>query len=164
MTDENQLPTQKARAIPIAEATLAQLREFAQTHLGIELPPTANTAQARSQVRQAWAKDEIYVLDEPESEQAKKPTARLGKQTGEGKVRLMINRTEEPGGDEPVPIGVNGRIMLVPRGEEVEIPRPYFLVLRNAIKHVYDMHPNGKELLEKPREVPMYPFQVFGGL
>ena len=75
-----------------------------------------------------------------------------------GKVKLIIHTTTEAGGKDPVPIGVNGRVMLVPRGKEVEIPHAYFEVLKNAKRFDYEPGPEGYGL-QPPTEVQMYSFQ-----
>lgn len=48
------------------------------------------------------------------------------------KIRVMINQQDGPDGKFDVPIGVNGKVLLIKRGEEVEIPEEYFFVLRDA--------------------------------
>ena len=44
-----------------------------------------------------------------------------------GDVRIILE-----GDGEPVPVGVNGRIILIPRGEPVWVPEAYLSVLDNA--------------------------------
>ena len=59
---------------------------------------------------------------------------------------------------KPRSVGVNGKIMLIPRGEEVEIPRTYFNVLKDAISRV--TYQEGETGMIKSRDVASYPFQI----
>lgn len=148
------------KKIQIAQASKEQLRAFAETHLGIVMPPDAKTETLRAKVAAAWNKDEIVIQDDaPASTQPDRRAAPIS--APDGKVKLIIQRTDDAGGDEPVPVGVNGRVMLVPRGEEVEIPKPYFEVLKNAVKHIYEPLKDGG-MNPIPRKVPMYPYQQLG--
>ena len=73
-------------------------------------------------------------------------------------MRIHVNITEEAGGNEPVPVSVNGKVMLIPRGKDVDVPAEYVEVLQHAISHKYDPLPDGG-MNPVPREVPLYPFQ-----
>lgn len=153
------------KKIPIGEATEAQLRSFATDTLGIDIKATAKFATVRARVEQAWDKPEITVM-ESEPDDAKiasqaSPQAVTDEQQApeEGMVRLVVGVTEQAGGNDPVELGVNGKIMLVPRGIEVEIPYPYFEVLKHAVQDKYDPLPDGG-MKPEPRKVPLYPFQV----
>lgn len=154
------------KKIALKAATQAQLRAFAQAYLGMSFPPNAKTEAIRSKIRAAWTKEEIpieapeAVEDTPQGTRPPSVTAEQ-RPPGPQKIKIIIQRTDEPGGDEPVPLGVNGRVMLVPRGEEVEIPTAYFEVLKNAVTHRYEALKEGG-LNPVPREVPMYPFQRIG--
>jgi len=74
-------------------------------------------------------------------------------------VRLTIGVTEDTGGADDVNLGVNGRVMLVPRGKTVEIPNEYFEALFRSVSHIFDPIPGGGISLV-PRRVPLYPYQV----
>lgn len=144
------------KKIPLAQASEEQLRVFAETHLGIVIPPGSKIEALRAKVAAAWNKDEIVIQDDaPKSQSEGRRAAHV---SANGKVKLIIQRTDDAGGDEPVPVGVNGRVMLVPRGEEVEIPQPYFEVLKNAVKHIYEPLKDGG-INPIPRKVAMYPYQ-----
>lgn len=163
------------KKIPLAEASEAQLRDFAGRHLGMELPAGAKIETLRSKIRQAWTQPDIHVLDEHTAFVGGRSVS-LGdgfgshgfvsngiehfmfEANGRKKVRVILNRSEEAGGSEPVQVGVNGKVMLVPRGEEVEIPVEYFEVLQNAVRHIFDPLKDGG--LSEPRKVPMYPYQL----
>lgn len=154
------------KKIPIREATEKELREFATGTLGISIKATAKLETVRARINAAWDKDEITVADaEPEKEsedraipQAPTPITEAQKPPAEDMVRLIIHVTEEAGGSDPIQLGVNGKIMLVPRGKEVEIPKRFYEVLCHAITHKYESMPDGG-MDPIPREVSLYPFQ-----
>ena len=153
------------KTIPIGEATEDQLRLFARDTLGIDIKLTAKLPTVRARVAAAWDKPEITIAEsEPESAQgaskaAPKPVTDEQQGPAEGMVRLILGVTEEAGGNDDVQVGVNGKVMLVPRGREVEIPEPYFEALAHAVTHKYDALPDGG-MNPVPRKVPLYPFQV----
>lgn len=154
------------REIKIADATDAQLRAFANGTLGFNLPANTKDTTVLARIKAAWDKDYILVAEESaaadgtQSGDAPPAPSAIKAATDERpeKVRIIINVTEETGGNDPVVVGVNGKVMLIPRGEEVEIPHPYFEVLKNAVTHKYEQLPDGG-LNPVPREVSLYPFQ-----
>ncbi len=157
------------KKIPIDEATEPQLRAFALDTLGMTIKLTAKIETVRARIRQAWAKPDILVEDSasaPVSEPAQAgvkatPQPVTDEQQGpaEGMVRLILGVTEEAGGADDVQVGVNGKVMLVPRGKQVEIPERYFEALAHAVTYKYDPLPDGG-MAPEPRKVPLYPFQV----
>lgn len=154
--------TETKKMIPLAEADEAQLRAFAQDYLGMTFPGNTKADTMRAKIMPAWNKSEIPVEVPSDAavdqQEGSPPPAPNGQQHDPTKVRIIVQRTEDAGGDEPVPVGVNGRLMLIPRGEEVSVPYPYFEVLQNAVKHIYDPLPEGG-ISNTPRKVPAYPFQ-----
>jgi len=152
------------RQIEIGKATHAELLTFARDTLGFNLPPNTKEETLRARIGAAWNKDHILVAeavpDEPTQVGDQPRPATADQQAPENdKVRIIVQVTEEAGGNEPVPVGVNGKVMLIPRGEEVDIPRSYFEVLKNAITHKYEAMPGGG-MNPIPRKVPLYPFQL----
>lgn len=151
------------KKIALAEASEAQLRTFAEDYLGMTFPANTKVETLRAKIKSAWTKDEISVADaapeEPLVGQA--PPTPKGQEIAPGKVKIIIQRTDDSGGDEPVPIGVNGKVMLVPRGEEVGIPMAYFRVLENCVTYRYESLKDGG-INPIPRKVPLYPFQRIG--
>lgn len=170
------------KKVLLKDATVAQLRTFAESNLGIEIGANENKAAILAKVQAAWAKEEITVTEAGNDKQpaatrlnatdlaanskAGKSGSGLAVHTAktalkdEDLVRLMIQRTEGPGGADDVPLGCNGKIMLVPRGKIVEIPKRYFESLKNAVKHVHDTLPDGS-MNPVPREVPDFPYQLY---
>lgn len=148
--------------IPIADATEDQLRAFGRSHLGLALPPNCKPETLVAKIKAAWNKDYIVVqeanADTAQDGSAPRPVTTAQSAPEKDKVRIIIQETEEAGGRDPVPVGVNGLIMLIPRGKEVDIPLPYFEVLQHAITYKYDPLPEGG-INPIPRKVPLYPFQ-----
>lgn len=158
------------RKLPIDEANEGQLRQFATMVLGISINASAGIDTIRARVAEAWQKDWIAVDDEaapdgavvhghspnPVTDEQHKPG--LDKE-GKRLVRIHINVTEETGGDRAIQVGVNGKIMLIPRGKNVDIPEPYYHVLTHAISYKYDALKDGG-INPTPRKVPLYPHQV----
>jgi hypothetical protein len=152
------------KRIPIAEASEAELRQFAETVLGMSIHPGAKIETVRAKVQAAWDKAEIVLPGDEVPKAAPpgvapRPVTDSQQPPEQGKVRIIIQRTEDAGGDQPVPVGVNGRVMLIPRGKEVDIPIPYFKVLQKAITHRFEDLGDGKGINPIPREVPLYPYQ-----
>lgn len=159
------------KTVPIADATSQQLRLFALNTLGITISPSAKETTVRARVEAAWDKPDIPIGvvapvdgESPQDLKAASdavPQAVTDEQQppAPGMVRLILGLTEDAGGDRPVEVGVNGKIMLIPRGEEVDIPESYFEVLEHAVTHKYDSLPDGG-MNPIPRKVPLYPFQV----
>lgn len=170
---------QRVQQVLLNDATLEQLRGFATNYLGLELAPTLNTDNVRAKITAAWPQPFILVPDtnpptsiESASSPPAPPTAPgevpgapllAGRQTvrpDAGKVRISIARQEGPGGADPVPVGVNGKIMVIPRDEDCDIPYPYYEALSHAIKKVYDPMPDGNGYNPIPRLVPEYPWNT----
>lgn len=150
------------KQIPINEATAGQLRAFAESTLGLSIHPNCNRDAILAKVKQAWDKPEIPVEEPPEAEpqtgQPPRPATAEQQPPKAEMVRILIHVTEDAGGDEPVPVSVNGRAMLIPRGKEVDIKPEYYEVLKNAVQHRYEALPDGG-MNPVPRKVPLYPFQ-----
>lgn len=81
---------------------------------------------------------------------------------GDPKVTIHIPRQSGPGGDRHVPVSVNGRLMLIPRARNVEIPYRYYEALNNAIEARYEEVPaRGDQPADMKRtDVHSYPFHV----
>lgn len=150
--------------IKVANATKAQLEKYATNVLGLELRDGEHHNALRARVG-ALVESGEFKLDEDEPLPAATapaapapPSASVGV---EGRVTILIDLSDEPGGAEPVPVSVNGRNQWIPRGEPVEISVPYFEVLKRAVKHVHDVQRDGS-MNPIPRLVPMYPFREIG--
>jgi len=165
------------KQIPLVDATEDQLRKFAIEVLGLDIHHMAKSESITAKINQVWDKDTIAVEEENQTITAapgtappnpnlddkvsisEKPTAGIliSSSKLDPKVHLELNRSDDKGGDRAVPLNVNGKTMLIPRGEACNVPYRYYLVLVNAVRTVYEQMDDG-ELA--PREVPAYPFRV----
>lgn len=160
---------QKPQTKPIAEATIDELRQFALIALGLEIEGTENRNVVLARMRDAGHNPDaegyrIATFDHPSPAGNNKGDG--GREFREveghpdgGRWYVPINIAAAPveGGDRPVPVRVNGRTMLIPRGKRVMVPEEYVEAIRNASETVWDMTEHG---LSNPREVPSYPYAV----
>lgn len=158
------------KTVKIVDATDAQLREFGRDVLQLPMPPNCKRETLEAKISAAWNKDEIPVSEAPADnsvapEGQKPEPVSTAQQDGnneddpmERKVKIQINASEAPGGDQPVPLSVNGVAILVPRDEVVEIKEKYVQVLEAAVQDKYDVDEDGN-IIPTPRKVKRYPFQ-----
>jgi len=165
----------KQARILIESATPKQLRDFAEIVLGLEIKGNENAAIMKGRLVEAgYAVDTITDIakdNENASQNALQPSMvnesrRIG-ENGSPETRIIIPESERDAGDMPVPVGVNGVTILIPRGLPSWVPDEYVEALRNAVEFVYDEFKgqkaaNGIDLggLSKPREVQSYPFSI----
>lgn len=155
----------------LSQATADQLRAFAELSLGLDVPAKATTPVLIALIgTTGYNQETIPVLNtQPKQTGKMRPVAprtmeeaTTPEPDGQERVAIIISRTEEPGGDRPVELGVNGSIMLVPRGARVEVPKPYVEVLQHAVKDVfepaYDAQGRLAGMNPIPRKVPAYPW------
>ncbi len=152
------------RQILIAHATHAELLAHARDTLGMNLPPNTKESTLRSRIGAAWDKEYILAAEvkeevKQEGSEPQAVTEEQKKPVKEATVKINIHVTEEAGGTEPVQVGVNGRIMLIPRDRDVDIPVSYFEVLDHAVAHKYEMLPDGG-MNPVARKVHLYPCQI----
>jgi len=161
----------KKITVPIDAATTEQLAEFAQASLGIEIKPRTPVHIARAKVLKAHSGDTITLLQRDTAQvPAPAGAAAALNQAMAPDSKDMLRIFIQPAGDEdeenePAFVSVNGKAMLIPRGEEVLVPRPYVEALRDAVRYFFPevkVDPLKGEIggLGKPREVLTYPFQV----
>lgn len=152
------------KKVDITEATHEQLLEFGRNTLGLSLQPNTGLDKLRAKIMEASDKPYITIAEAaPEAPQAgNEPVPVTAGQAPPGRnmVRINVAITEEAGGKDPVPVGVNGRIMVIPRGKDVDIPEEYYEALSHAIAYKYDANEDGSGLNPEPRKVHLYPHQV----
>lgn len=152
------------RQIAIKDATDNELRQFGRDNMGLTLPPNCKRDTLIAKIKATWNKDYILIAEEEAKQSqdgdAPRPVTDAQQPPERKMVRIHIAVTEDRGGDEAVPVGVNGKVMLIPRGQDCDIPEEYYEVLKNAISYKYEPLPDGKGLNPEPRKVPMYSFQV----
>lgn len=79
----------------------------------------------------------------------------------EPRYEIRIESTETPGGSEPVPVGVNGSALWIPRDKPCIVAQRYVEVLQRAKQSVYDPVDDAGNLHE--RVVPLYPVTILAG-
>jgi hypothetical protein len=156
----------------IDDCTDAELRTFANTNLGLAAKANIGRGNLLAKMRQVWQPDWINIEDEDEAalavEYAEEANAertvanirslRGGSSKNDPLVRVTFAMTEDAGGDRAIFASVNNVGMLVPRGEEIQLPYRYFIALKNAVVTTYTMDTETFENI--PRDVPAYAFSV----
>jgi hypothetical protein len=168
------------KKIPVADATPAQLRHFAEVVLGLDgIKKTDTSTALRAKIAVVYKGDTITVAeDEPEAADpapvAAAPAVPVSDELGANGLaggvingnpafkhkRVYIYGSEKPGGKEPVPLNVNGRQMYAPREQIIILAEPYIECLRNAREMVYDQDQKTGEMTS--REVLAHTFEVRG--
>lgn len=150
----------------IADASAAELRDFAALFLGLEIDGNENTNVMKAKLQAAgYGMDSISM---PEKHAPADPAARPGsyrtitKPNGQAQeqVCVMIQKGGDNGGDKPIPVSIISDgfgTMLIPRGEPVWIPVEYEGVLRNAMELVYEESLTG---IKTPYERQSYPYAI----
>jgi hypothetical protein len=165
------------KQIPIEEATLPDLRAFAQNVLQIEVPERANKQAVRGKIADAgWTMGHI-VLDDasgidlpgardresglvnvrPRLTEAGEPVLNSDGEP-ENEIKVLVHTSDKPGGEDPVFVSINGRGMYVPRGQNVWVPEKFVGALKAAEEKHYPEYDGGDGGLGKPRLVQSYPF------
>ena len=167
----------KTVKIAFADATDSQLYDYVTGTLNLDVPQTASRSVLLAKLAQATTAREIEVEvtekrkpgrpardkaddaeDEDDAPIAKKTPEELALERANEKIKIEIPSQPSAGGDEPVPLSVNGRVFFIPRDKTVEVARKYVEVLENAVQYIYPE--NDASGLGEPRKVPMYPFSV----
>ncbi len=148
--------------VSIEQASAGDLRAFASITFGLELNGTENKLTMISKLKTVgYDLDDIPLIGDltpgpaPVSSDGKMPTIKNDK--GEECCKILIQVEDKDGGDEPVPVGVNGVLMYIPRGEPVLVPVAYVEVLNNAVQLIYEPTESG---LKAPRQVTSYPHSL----
>lgn len=160
------------KTIKVAEATEAELRQFAVETLGLPaIHHAAKPESIRAKIAAVYDKDEftMTVKDVPATPAANvilpanltlEEIARLPQeQRDQYFVTVTIPKGDTPDKQQPVPISVNGRSMWIERGKQQPIRWPYFHILQNATQIVYHQDAAGNLI---PENVPSYPHQIHG--
>lgn len=142
------------------EATVEEVRQYAR-FLGLEIEKAEHKATVLAKIGTAgFNTEQITVFEEIAPTPTPKRTMTVKNRLGKECYKVMIPEEDKPGGEEAVPVGVNGSVMLIPRGQDVLVPVEYVGVLRNAVMDIYDPVKDGLGGIRKPRKVPAYPFQL----
>ncbi|WP_277810688.1 hypothetical protein [Chromohalobacter canadensis] len=130
-----------------AEMNREQLEEAAKA---LDLKFQANTKDdtLRAKIDQA-----LGAPAEPAASGTSLPSA-PGETKKAKRYRIIIATNDQD--KQPVQVGVNGRMYVIKRGEEVTVPASVVSVLSDAVQHIYDPK------TMKESKVLAYPFQVMG--
>lgn len=155
--------------IPVAEASVADLRNFAEVIMGLDVDPKMGRERILSLMHKAgYGADTIARID---SLQTPAPTG-VSNHPGEAPAfcrrrvggvtfcSILIPTSDEKGGDRPQQVHVNGRAILIPRATPCWVPEPYVEVLEHMVRWVWDNDPDSQEGLqdEQLRKVLEVPF------
>lgn len=80
---------------------------------------------------------------------------------------IELMKAQGPDGDAPVEVWVNGRLLVIPRAQRVEIPGPFLTALQNAVMVEFQQGEkfgdNGREVVTTSFETPRYNFRIVRG-
>lgn len=142
--------------IDINAASATQLAEFAAVHLGLDVNFRMGADAIRAKMALAgFTGGEIEVKEQAPAALVADGAPIAAKRRH---VRIIIPNQNEPGGKDPVVVGVNGVVARIKRGVEVDVPEEYVHALENALKVQYERDENGKPI--NPIMVPTHPFSV----
>lgn len=163
------------RTIAISDATDTELKVFA-TNGGLSFPPNIGRDALIKKCKAILEGDTIELPDLPgddtdADDKAKAAQALTKKQvvSGQGNawVWVFINTSEKDGGDQPVDLYCNGKMIWVPRGKWCNIREGYASALKDAVEQKYNQFKDPETGLNKidptPRNAQRYPHQVWSG-
>lgn len=152
----------------LEEASIGELRSFARLFLGLELPENSQRDHTLAAISQVYQGTDIPILEDAQTQpmhhagsarNVRKRVDARGNETDVTEVQIELHTSEEPGGNDPVPLSVNGVAILVPRGKPVWIADHYVECLLHAEGAVYAPYTEGLGGLEdRPRMVKSYTF------
>lgn len=163
----------KQTRVKIAEATPDQLATFAAI-LGLEVKSQDKAELAALISSSGYQGDEITVIEDapraskaPESNDVLQRsevavwdgTDEFGIKRARRLIYIQIPNQDRPGGEQPVPAGVNGNNMHIKRNTPSLVPEEFIESLDHAIEKRYDPSPEDTKALTAPRYVQRYPFQ-----
>lgn len=158
--------------IALEEATIPQLKKFGTEVLGLSFKVNESKPSILSKIATVRHDlEEIDIADDEEGDAAQTKSAPAVAATPVKKARfhstsgkfdpvvtLNIQIEKAKGGERPVPVGVNGTVMLIPRGKDVEVPYRYFEALEKAVLTESDQDEETHEITS--RDVYAYSYQV----
>jgi hypothetical protein len=65
---------------------------------------------------------------------------------GEPRVKIIIEEQEGHEGSKPVKLGINGHVIVIMRGREVEVPESYVNLLKELKYAVYSKDDDGQDV------------------
>lgn len=155
----------------IDEASEAQIRDYLERFLNIDVPEDADHAQLVSLVERAQPNNRlIFVLTGQDSLQDEQQPAgpsedgnagaqmgTLGRNDPRWEINIPIVDTEDNSGKNDVLVGVNGRAWQIKRGVDVSVPHRVVEALRNAVADIIRHDDEGNI---QSRRAERFPFHV----
>ena len=167
-----------AKMVSVYSVGNAELLAYAQNVLGLPVDASTPHKALIAQVVEVSGAKEIPLQDTPAAAQAQphqfdddedeadEPApvveltdAQRAKRDAQTVLLTIAKQQNVAGGDEDVPLMVNGSLMLVRRGEPQAVPMPWFRVLESAVQEIYEPLENGG-ISSTPNKVPLYPYTV----
>lgn len=148
--------------IKLEEASPAQVRQYANEVLNLDVSPNAQKAAIISKMKDAgFDGDEIELPDVQDQAAAPETKAKPSGDGDDGEEIVTVYIAEAESGDQNVPVFVNGIGINIPRGKNWEIKRKYLKVLENAVtqKPIIDRDTGA---VTGFRDVPRYNVRVVG--
>jgi hypothetical protein len=152
----------------IADCSLGEIRGFLSDVLGVpDLHGRETLVQLQAKLAQVGYTVKFitvpfeYAASMPDAVRPTDTDRYRTNEDGSKSVKIIIQTSDRAGGDRPVPVGVNGRIMLIPRGTPVWVPESYVEVLKHAVEHAYDEYDADSNIfggLQARKDVSAYPF------
>ena len=127
-----------------SNSTVKDIKKYLSDEFGI-VPPKKAT---KSDLIDILSENGVSLADVTEDA----PAASDGKEPRKYEIEIM----HEDGGVDPVPVGVNGKVIAIKRGERVVIEAKFFKVLEMAVKKIGRQTDEGVQLIS----VPSYPMIV----
>lgn len=157
----------------IEDATLDELMAFATNDLNLDVDASADRDQLVELISSASSRTTIDVADAPENAPSPaqivqpastaKPVAESKADPNEAEmVEITIQASQDPKGNEPLYVGVNGSGIFIPRGQRVKIKRKFYDALNNAVGDSFAVGEDGR--IGIATEVHSYPFTVHSGV
>jgi hypothetical protein len=140
----------------IQDASTEDLRNFAKLKFGLDIHRMTGKPKIIAALRAAGFNDDEF---EAETVVTPVPTP-APKIPTSGNVTITLQRDSSVGGKDMLPVGVNGKVMLLPRGKPISIPRAYYEVLRNA--NILEYALDEQSGIGEATEVPAHSFSVHG--
>ncbi|MEM9049869.1 MAG: hypothetical protein AAGC92_14250 [Pseudomonadota bacterium] len=155
--------------VPLSEASVEQLREFAKTAQGLDIHHATTKKEsilARLQ-ESGYSRDYITVDEDGALPQGLKKTdpgdmrMALGEnaESFKKRIRILIPESDDQNMLKYAPVSVNGYAIIIRRGVAVDIPYPHYRALMTSREKVYETDADGR-LTGEYRFVPAYPLQV----
>lgn len=146
----------------VADATVEELRDFADISLGLEVAGNENRNVILGKIRQSHfdpdAEDaKIVIHTKPAPAQTGILEGAVEIRDGRKFVAMTLHASDGIGGDRPVPYRVNGVTMLIPRGKRSWVPEEYVEAVKNAQQTQYGFTERG---ITKLGEIPSYSFSI----